>query len=191
MVGLKRRGPTWHDLFVYTRVFDELREVIVVDNYGALPDVYEWLIPDHVPTPASAVAAFGDLVESLPPDTRVLDCACGTGLLAVGLAGLGLDVVASDASPGMVRRTRELAEEVGVSLQTFEATWDELPDHLDASTFDVVFCVGNSLGHAEGATGRLSALASMSRLLNPRWTPSADLAHLGTRARWRPAVRRS
>jgi SAM-dependent methyltransferase len=67
----------------------------------------------------------------------------------------------------MVRRTQELADQEGVSLTTFEATWDELPGHLDASTFDVVFCVGNSLGHAEGASGRLSALASMARLLNP------------------------
>ena len=30
-----------------------------------------------------------------------------------------------------------------------------------------MFCVGNSLGHAEGATGRLAALEAMSRLLNP------------------------
>ncbi len=136
-------------------------------GYGALPGVYEWLIPDEKLTPSGAVEAWGDLVGSLPTNARVLDCACGTGQLAVGLSGLGLDVVASDASRGMVRRTEELADQFGVSLQTFEVTWDELPDHLDASTFDAVFCVGNSLGHAEGASGRLSALAAMSRLLNP------------------------
>ena len=136
-------------------------------GYGALPDVYEWLIPDAKLTPAGSVAAFGDLVKSLPPNTRVLDCACGTGQLAVGLAGLGLDVVAADASLGMVRRTQELADELGVSLQTLHVRWDELPDHLDASTFDLVFCVGNSLGHAEGASGRSAALAAMSRLLSP------------------------
>ena len=136
-------------------------------GYRALTDVYEWLIPDHKLTPDGAVGAVGELVKSLPPGARVLDCACGTGQLAVGLAALGFDVVASDASPGMVRRTQELADQAGVSLNTFEAMWDELPDHLDASTFDIVFCVGNSLGHAEGASGRSSALASMARLLNP------------------------
>src|SRR4051794_30943423 len=31
----------------------------------------------------------------------------------------------------------------------------------------MVFCVGNSLHHAEGATGRLAALEAMSRLLRP------------------------
>ncbi|HET7658836.1 MAG TPA: class I SAM-dependent methyltransferase [Oryzihumus sp.] len=140
--------------------------MITVAGYGALPDVYEWLIPDAKLTPAGAVAAFSDLVKSLPPNARVLDCSCGTGQLAVGLAGLGLDVVAADASGGMVRRTQELADEMGASLRTLHASWDELPDHLDASTFDLVFCVGNSLGHAEGASGRLAALAAMSRLLN-------------------------
>jgi ubiquinone/menaquinone biosynthesis C-methylase UbiE len=138
-----------------------------VAGYEALPDVYEWLIPDAKVTPAGAVAAFGDLVSSLPPGARVLDCACGTGQLAVGLAGLGLDVVAADASAGMVRRTQELAGDQGVALRTLHASWEELPDHLDASTFDLVFCVGNSLGHAEGAAGRLTALAAMSRLLRP------------------------
>jgi SAM-dependent methyltransferase len=143
-----------------------LTEVIAVAGYGALADVYEWLIADAMLTPAGSVASFGELVTSLPPNTRVLDCACGTGQLAVGLAGLGLNVVAADASLGMVRRTQELADELGVSLQTLHVNWDELPDHLDASTFDLVFCVGNSLGHAEGASGRLAALASMSQLLN-------------------------
>ena len=102
-------------------------------GYGALPDVYEWLIPDAMLTPAGAVEAFSDLVQSLPPHASVLDCACGTGQLAVGLAGLGLDVVATDASPGMIRRTQELADEHGVSLRTLHASWDELPDHLDAA----------------------------------------------------------
>ena len=141
--------------------------MITLAGYGVLPDVYEWLIPDAKLTPAGAVAAFSDLVKSLRSNARVLDCACGTGQLAVGLAGLGLDVVAADASAGMVRRTQELAADVGVSLQTLHASWDELPDHLDASTFDLVFCVGNSLGHAEGAAGRSAALAAMSRLLRP------------------------
>jgi SAM-dependent methyltransferase len=137
-----------------------------VAGYGALTNVYEWLIPDAMLTPAGSVSAFGDLVKSLPPDARVLDCSCGTGQLAVGLAGLGLDVAAADASSGMVRRTQELADELGVSLQAHQVSWADLSDHFDASTFDLVFCVGNSLAHAEGVSGRFAALASMSRLLN-------------------------
>ncbi|MEU3363059.1 methyltransferase domain-containing protein [Streptomyces pseudogriseolus] len=137
-------------------------------GYGALSEVYEWLIGDGKLTPAQAASAYcTDVVGPLPPGTRVLDCSCGTGQLAVGLAGLGLDVVAADASEGMVRRTEGLAGEQGVPLRTLRASWDQLPDRLEDSTFDLVFCVGNSLGHAEGAAGRLAALEAMARLLKP------------------------
>jgi SAM-dependent methyltransferase len=143
-------------------------EVNAVAGYGALSDVYEWLIGQDRLTPSTAAAVYySDVVDPLPPNSRVLDCACGTGQLAVGLASLDLDVVAADASDGMVRRTQEAALEQGVSLGTLHASWDELPDHLEDSTFDMVFCVGNSLGHAEGAAGRLTALHAMSRLLRP------------------------
>ena len=73
---------------------------VIVAGYEALPDVYEWLIPDAKVTPEGSVVALGDLVQSLPSNARVLDCSSGTGQLAVGLARLGLDVVATDASAG-------------------------------------------------------------------------------------------
>jgi len=146
----------------------DLRAGVIVAQYETLPDVYEWLIPDAKLTPQGSVAALDHLVRSLPSAARVLDCSCGTGQLAVGLAGLGLDVVATDASAGMVRRTQELADEHSVALRASTAAWEDLPDHFDPSSFDLVICVGNSLCHARGASGRHAALATMSRLLNPR-----------------------
>lgn len=65
----------------------------------------------------------------------------------------------------MVRRTAELAAEFRASVQTVRAERQELPEHFDDATFDMVFCVGNSLHHAVGARGRAAALESMSRLL--------------------------
>jgi SAM-dependent methyltransferase len=137
-----------------------------VAGYDVLSGMYEWLMPDTKLSPAGSVAAFGDLVDPLEPGARILDCSCGTGQLAVGLAGLGLHVVATDASLEMVHRTRELADEHGVSLRTFQVRWDELPDYLAPRTFDEVFCVGNSLAHAEGFSGRRAALRGMSGLLH-------------------------
>ena len=131
-------------------------------GYGALSDVYEWLVGDDKVTPATAAEVYyRDIVGSLPPNARVLDCACGTGQLVVGLAGLGLDVVAADASDGMVRRTEQLAREHGVSLPTLRASWDELPDHLEDSSFDLVFCVGNSHRHPERVAGRRTPQGAM------------------------------
>src|SRR3954463_4150986 len=119
-------------------------------------------MPDAKLTPAGSAAAFLEVVQPGAAHGRVLDCSCGTGQLAVGLAELGLGVVASDASPGMVHRTRELAAECGGSLQSLTPPSSELPAHLDSSAFDLVMCVGNSLAHAEVDSGRLTALAAMS-----------------------------
>ena len=134
-------------------------------SYDELAEVYEWLISDAKLTPAAFAAAFADVIGVLPPNARVLDCSCGTGQLAVGLAGLGMQVVATDASAAMVGRTQSLAEGAGASVSTIRADWEELPDHLEDTTFDMVFCVGNSLHHAEGVRGRVAALESMARLL--------------------------
>ena len=110
---------------------DALMEVVSVTDYGALAEVYEWLISDARLTPAECVATFDDVIEPLPTAAAVLDCACGIGQLAVGLAGRGMQVVASDASEAMVRRTGELAQEFGASLRTVRAAWDELPGYFD------------------------------------------------------------
>ena len=67
----RRRGPT--------RVC-RVMKVMAVAGYGALSEVYEWLIGDDKLTPAKAAAVYySDVVGSLPPNARVLDCACGTG----------------------------------------------------------------------------------------------------------------
>jgi SAM-dependent methyltransferase len=82
-----------------------------VTSYNALAEVYEWLISDAKLAPTEFAASFDDVLSLLPPNAHVLDCSCGTGQLAVGLAGLGMQVVATDASEAMVRRTAELSEE--------------------------------------------------------------------------------
>jgi SAM-dependent methyltransferase len=144
-----------------------VREVEAVGGYSALAEVYEYLVSDTKLAPADFAASFDDVLDLLPSNAHVLDCSCGTGQLAVGLAGRDLRVVATDASETMVRRTAELAAEFGASVRTLRADWQELPDHFDDATFDMVFCVGNSLHHAVGARGRVAALESMSRLLRP------------------------
>ena len=58
-----------------------LRDEVIVAGYEALPDVYEWLIPDAKLTPEGSVAALGDLVRPYRP-TRAFSTA------QVGLASL-------------------------------------------------------------------------------------------------------
>jgi cyclopropane fatty-acyl-phospholipid synthase-like methyltransferase len=128
--------------------------------YGTLAAVYDFLVPEALLSPEGSAAAFDGVLGGLEPGARVLDCACGTGTLAVGLALRGLEVTASDASPEMVARTQALAAERGVPLETATRAWAE----LDGDRFDAVLCVGNSLTHAGGRAGRLTALDGMRRV---------------------------
>ena len=132
--------------------------------YDTLADVYDWLVPDGILAPRGAAATFAQHVE---PGARVLDCACGTGTLAVGLALGGHEVVATDASAAMVERTARLAAEHGAHVDASVSTWEALGGRGWDGAFDAVFCVGNSLAHAAGRDGRRAALRAMAGVLRP------------------------
>ena len=134
-------------------------------SYDTLAAVYDWLVPDSLMTPDAVVDAFGPVVDTLDAGARVLDCAAGTGQLAVGLALRGHEVVASDASVAMVERTRALAGAHGVDVPAVVCRWEALEDQGWRDTFDAVFCVGNSIVHAGPAPRRRAALAAMAHVL--------------------------
>ncbi len=137
------------------------------DTYESLADVYEFLVPDSMLTPEGSAAAYGDVVAELDRSARVLDCAAGTGELAVGLRSRGFEVTATDASAAMVQRTRQLAAAHRVELPATVCRWEELLDQGWSHRFDVVWCVGNSLMHAPGRHGQRVALENMAGVLAP------------------------
>jgi SAM-dependent methyltransferase len=133
--------------------------------YDTLAEVYDWLVPDALLAPEGAAAAFAGVVDELPDGARVLDCAAGTGQLAVGLAQRGFAVTATDASAAMVERTRSLAALHGTAVRALRCTWEELDAQGWDGAFDAVLCVGNSLTHAQGRARRRAALAAMAGTL--------------------------
>ena len=136
------------------------------EPYDTLAAVYDWLVPETLLTPEGSVRAFAPVLEALAPGARVLDCAAGTGTLAVGLAQRGFDVVATDASRAMVERTRALAARHGVELSARRCAWEDLGAE-GLEPFDAVLCVGNSLTHAPGRDARRRALRAMAAVLRP------------------------
>lgn len=132
--------------------------------YDTLAEVYEWLVPDNLLTPEGSAAVFSPLLDTLDRSARILDCAAGSGQLAIGLAARGFNVVATDASAGMIARTRTLATEYSLDLPVLVCGWEELPAR-GLGRFDAVLCVGNSLAHAPGQAARRVALAAMASIL--------------------------
>jgi 2-polyprenyl-3-methyl-5-hydroxy-6-metoxy-1,4-benzoquinol methylase len=133
--------------------------------YRSLAWVYEWLVGEELTSPAGSARAFETVTSGLGSQARILDCACGIGLLAVGLAQAGFQVIACDASPAMVERTQRLARASAVEVPARVCRWDQLPEQGWPGRFDAVFCVGNSLAHATGRDSRRAALSAMASVL--------------------------
>jgi RluA family pseudouridine synthase len=112
------------------------------------------------------------VLELLQPRAgeRMLDAACGQGLLTRRLASLGVKVVGVDAAPKLIQAAKERAPE-GSNLAYFVADARELPALVKAErlgepgagVFDAVTCV-MALANIDPLE---DALASMSAVLKP------------------------
>ena len=77
---------------------------------------------------------------------RVLDCSCGIGTQAIGLALRGNDVLATDLSPASVARAGREAAAMGASMTTGVADFTRLGGQVEG-TFDCVLSCDNSVAH--------------------------------------------
>lgn len=80
--------------------------------------------------------------------TRVLDASCGAGTQAIALAQLGFNVVATDPSPGMLRKAHEIAAsyELRGDLEFHRADFMHL-EEVTSGPFDALITKGNALPH--------------------------------------------
>jgi ubiquinone/menaquinone biosynthesis C-methylase UbiE len=131
------------------------------ESYGGTgPENYERYFVPVIGAPLAA-----DLVEkaALRPGERVLDVACGTGVvtrLAAGRVGPAGTVAGLDINPGMLAVARA-ATPPGTAID-----WHQAPAHaapLPDAAFDVVTC---QLG-LQFFPDQAAALAEMHRVLGP------------------------
>jgi 2-polyprenyl-3-methyl-5-hydroxy-6-metoxy-1,4-benzoquinol methylase len=93
---------------------------------------------------------------------RVLDCACGIGTQAIGLAMRGHTVVATDLSEASVERARTEAKTFGVEIDFGIADFRSL-EQIEG-TFDVVIACDNSLPHLVDADLARAAASMRAKL---------------------------
>jgi SAM-dependent methyltransferase len=121
---------------------------------GNAPEVYErHLVP-------ALFAPFAERLVGLTapqPGDRVLDVACGTGIVARLAARLGAEAVGIDSNPLMI----EVAEAVDPSVEWLVADAAELP--LPDASFDHVLCQAG----LQFFPDRIAALREMRRVLAP------------------------
>ena len=77
---------------------------------------------------------------------RILDCACGIGTQAIGLALLGYDVTASDISTGELTEAKRRAEENHAAIHFAQADFCSLSETF-SEQFHIVIAMDNALPH--------------------------------------------
>ena len=78
--------------------------------------------------------------------SAVLDCACGIGTQAIGLANLGYNVTASDISEGELLEARQRATKNSVNIDFVNADFRTLSKTFSRQ-FDIVIAMDNALPH--------------------------------------------
>ena len=79
-------------------------------------------------------------------EARILDCACGIGTQAIGLAGLGYSVTGSDISEAELAEAKLRAEKNAVDIRFARADFCALEDSF-GEEFDIVIAMDNALPH--------------------------------------------
>ena len=97
---------------------------------------------------------------------RILDCACGIGTQAIGLAALGYQVTASDISDGELEEAKKRAEKNGVQVRFEHADFCALSDSF-SEQFDIVIAMDNALPHMLSKEALGAAATSITAQTGP------------------------
>jgi glycine/sarcosine N-methyltransferase len=140
---------------VVVRFYDDLAR----DYHLAYGDNWEHAV-------ARQGKALDALIQNGRPGARsVLDCSCGIGTQAIGLARLGYRVVGTDISEGEILRARNEAKRLGVDASFAVADFRDLTGIEER--FDVVISCDNAIPHLLDARDVPKALKQMRDRLQP------------------------
>ena len=112
------------------------------------------------------------LLDTIFPDNgfdkraQILDCSCGIGTQALGLAALGYPVTASDISDGELAEAAGRARKYGVKIRFEHADFCALSD-VFSEQFDIVIAMDNALPHMLTGEALESAVRSITGQIRP------------------------
>jgi glycine/sarcosine N-methyltransferase len=135
--------------------------------YDSLASHYHLIFDDWTQTIARQARILDPLLAAHNPHPRlkILDCACGIGTQALGLAALGHQLVASDLSSAAVERARSEAEARNLNV-TFHVSNMTSLAQVPETGFDAVIACDNALPHLS-TEELLRAVVVMRLKLNP------------------------
>ena len=139
---------------------------IVQNFYDNMASQYDKLFLDWQATTREQAVILSKLFRDSGFDesAKILDCACGIGTQAIGLAALGYGVTASDISEGELAEAVERAANNNVKIRferaDFCALWETFSEQ-----FDIIICMDNALPHMLTADALEAAVNSITKQL--------------------------
>lgn len=117
-----------------------------MDFYHQIAKYYDDIFPA-----GKAQLEFLASIAGRPPKS-VLDIACGTGTYSLELARLGYSVTAIDLDANMIDILKKKSGllDLNKRVEALQGNMLQLPEWLNSS-YDMAFCIGNSLVHLDGA----------------------------------------
>jgi glycine/sarcosine N-methyltransferase len=120
----------------------------VVQFYDQLAEDYHLIFADWKASIQRQAVSLDGLIRRLSPGApgTLLDCTCGIGTQAIGLALKGYHVHGTDLSPEAIARAKREAALIEADL-TFEVADLRTLDQQVSGTFDVVLSCDNAIAH--------------------------------------------
>lgn len=113
--------------------------------YDNIADKYHWFFSSWDKIMERQTKQISSILEKYNVKT-ILDCSCGSGLQAIGLAKHGYSVDGGDISQNMIEQARKNAKEAGVNVNFKQADFRELKQYF-TQEYDAVISWGNSIPH--------------------------------------------
>ncbi|MFB9326354.1 class I SAM-dependent methyltransferase [Paenibacillus aurantiacus] len=123
----------------------------VLDFYDDLAEAYHLIFVDWQQTISTQGEVLSTLIRSKlvnlsQESASLLDCSCGIGTQAIGLASQGFHVTGTDLSPASIARATQEAASFGVNINFGVADFRTLVQDIPG-VYDVVISADNAIPH--------------------------------------------
>ena len=135
---------------------------IIQTFYDNLASQYDKLFLDWQATTQEQAAILDRLfaANGFDRSAHILDCACGIGTQAIGLAAIGYHVTGSDISDGEIAEAKERARKNHADVRFEHADFRALSDTF-SEQFDIAIAMDNALPHMLTGDDLASAIKSI------------------------------
>lgn len=136
---------------------------IIQKFYDNMASHYDKLFLDWKATTKEQAVLLQSIFQkfNFGQSASILDCACGIGTQAIGLASLGYNVTASDISSGEITEAKARASNANVDVRIENADFRAL-NEVFTEKFDIVIAMDNALPHMLTSEDLSSAVKSIA-----------------------------